>query len=221
MDKIHFNSELQHLVSENLRRFDHVENNMNGFQGAAVAITIVEYQDKACLPGIVSDPSNDCAAIILTRRSRQLKNHSGQWALPGGKIDEGESAEEAALRELDEEVGLKVVPLNILGTLDVFFTRSGFAIVPVVIWGGMVEKLYPNPGEVDSIHRIPLSEFFRNDSPLLVDEQQSRNPILYMPVGNTAIATPTAALLYQFKEVALEGKSTRVAHYEEPRFAWK
>ena len=108
-----------------------------------------------------------------------------------------------------------------MGTLDDFTTRSGFVITPVVIWGDDRVDLIPSPAEVASIHRIPLTEFLRADAPVIRESPESGAPLLLMPVGNTCIAAPTAAMLYQFREVALLGKSTRVAHYEQPAFAWK
>ena len=159
-------------------------------------------------------------ALILTIRSEHLKNHGGQRAFPGGRIDAGETAEQAALRELEEEVGLQLDESRVLGRLDDYATRSGFVITPVVIWGGLVTDLYANPAEVASIHRIPLSEFLRNDAPILEQEKDREHPVLKMPLGNDWIAAPTAALAYQFSEVALMGRHTRVAHFDQPRFAW-
>jgi 8-oxo-dGTP pyrophosphatase MutT (NUDIX family) len=164
---------------------------------------------------------NTQAALILTRRAASLRQHSGQWALPGGRIDEGESAEQAALRELEEEVGLKLDPDAIMGRLDDFATRSGYVITPVVVWAGTARNIAPNPGEVQSIHRIPITEFQRADAPILNARHGSEHPVLLMPVGESWIAAPTAAFLYQFREVCIAGLNTRVAHFEQPEFAWK
>ncbi|MBW2659547.1 MAG: CoA pyrophosphatase, partial [Deltaproteobacteria bacterium] len=162
------------------------------------------------------------AALILTRRSARLKTHAGQWALPGGSIDLGEDPQQAALRELGEEVGLHLEEERVIGCLDDFVTRSGFLITPVVIWGGRVPTLVPNEREVASIHRISCRELLREDAPVYsYGMDESSEPVLLMPVGDATIATPTAALLYQFREVALRGKATRVAHFEQPYFAWK
>ena len=136
-------------------------------------------------------------------------------------IDDGETAEQAALRELHEEVDLHLESDSILGRLDDFTTRSGYTITPVVIWGGENPELTPNPSEVDSIHRIPLSEFLREDAPLLESIPESDDPVLLMPVGHGWIASPTGAILYQFREVALNGRQIRVSHYEQPYFAWQ
>ena len=118
-------------------------------------------------------------------------------------MDGGETPEQAALRELFEEVGLKLGLDQVIGRLDDFTTRSGFVISPVVIWGGTAAELSPNPDEVESIHRIPLKEFMRKDAPILHENNESKNPILLMPVGNSWIAAPTAGIIYQFREVAI------------------
>jgi 8-oxo-dGTP pyrophosphatase MutT (NUDIX family) len=135
-------------------------------------------------------------------------------------MDAGETPEEAALRELQEEVGLQLSPGAVLGRLDDFVTRSGFAITPVVVWGGAAPVLVENAAEVASIHRIPLEEFMRADAPLLDVIEDSAHPMLRMPVGQQHwIAAPTAAFLYQFREVCIAGRATRVAHFEQPLFA--
>jgi 8-oxo-dGTP pyrophosphatase MutT (NUDIX family) len=158
--------------------------------------------------------------VLLTRRAMHLRNHPGQWALPGGRVEPGESAADAALRELHEEVGLELGPEAVLGLLDDFPTRSGFAITPVVVWAGAVRNaLVPNPAEVASIHRVRLTELQRADAPLLEAIDDSPHPVLRMPVGDGWVAAPTAALLFQFREVCLAGRATRVAHYEQPLFA--
>jgi mutator protein MutT len=209
-----------------------VERNLRGFavraagagtlRAAAVAVAIVQEGRGADLPGIaVPDGWSTRASLLLTRRAEGLGDHSGQWALPGGRIDPGETAEQAALREMAEEVGLSLEPGSVLGRLDDFTSRSGFLITPVVVWGGAARDLVPNAGEVASIHRIPLSEFLRADAPLLETLEGSEHPVLRMPVGECSIAAPTAAMLYQFREVCLLGRTTRVAHYEQPLFARK
>jgi 8-oxo-dGTP pyrophosphatase MutT (NUDIX family) len=189
---------------------------------AAVAVAITDEGHGADLPGLPAPASwSEKAALVLTRRALHLRKHPGQWALPGGRIDVGETAEQAALREMAEEVGLELDEDAVLGRLDDFVTRSGFIITPVVIWAGAARHITPNPVEVASIHRIPVTEFMRADAPMLADEGNSDQMVLRMPVGNHWIAAPTAAVLYQFREVCIEGRSTRVAHFEQPAFAWK
>lgn len=193
-----------------------------GQRAAAVAVAITDEGHGAGLPGMAAHADWSAeAALILTRRSGALRNHAGQWALPGGRVDDGETAEQTALRELAEEVALQLEPTAVLGRLDDFVTRSGFAITPVVVWAGAARDMAPNPTEVDSIHRIPVHEFQRPDAPMLEHLADSAHPVLRMPVGDSWIAAPTAAILYQFREVCLAGRSTRVAHFEQPTFAWK
>ncbi len=194
----------------------------DGGRAAAVAVAIADEgfgADLAGMPRHSSWQSN--AALLLTRRSSKLRNHAGQWAFPGGRLDHGESAEETALREMHEEIGLKLPPSAILGRLDDFATRSGFVITPVVIWAGSQAIFSPNAHEVESIHRIPVAELLRADAPLLDPGPEEGRPVLRMPIGDDWIAAPTAAILYQFREVCVLGKATRVGHFDQPAFAWR
>jgi 8-oxo-dGTP pyrophosphatase MutT (NUDIX family) len=191
-------------------------------RSAAVAITVADEAFGADLEGLpVHETWSTRAALILTRRAAHLNNHPGQWALPGGRTDPNETAEATALREMHEEVGLELTADDVLGRLDDFVTRSGFVMTPVVIWGGSRRQLERNPAEVEQIHRIPITELMRADAPMLEHIPASDRPVLRMPVGTTHIAAPTAAILYQFREVCVLGRDTRVAHYEQPEFAWR
>ncbi|MGB9498168.1 MAG: hypothetical protein ACKVE4_00120 [Dissulfuribacterales bacterium] len=98
--------------------------------------------------------------------------------------------------------------------------QAAVAITVVEVAHGTGVNLTPNLSEVESIHRISIEEFMRKDAPILHENAESKNSILLMPVGNSWIAAPTAAMIYQFREVAIIGKDTRVAHYEQPYFAW-
>ena len=213
---------LKDRISANLRAFDAHTASGSDLRRAAVAITVTDEGLGADLPGI-DDPDqwSANAALLLTRRSAKLRNHPGQWAFPGGRLDAGETLIEAALREMREEVFVDVPEEAVLGVLDDFVTRSGFAMTPVIVWGGANLQARPNPDEVASIHRIPLQEFLRDDAPILEEAETSEHPVLRMPVGTDWIAAPTAALIYQFREVCLAGRHTRVAHYEQPEFAWR
>jgi len=213
---------LRQLIQDKLDAFAVHEAASAGHRAAAVAVAVAEEGEGAQLPGFTPPGHwSTRAALILTRRALGLGNHPGQWALPGGRIDPGESAEEAALRELWEEVGLQLEPSAVMGRLDGFVTRSGFAITPVVVWAGAARTLVPNPAEVASIHRVPLAEFMREDAPYLDAIEDSVHPVLRMPVGSHWVAAPTAAFIYQFREVCLAGRETRVAHFEQPLFARK
>jgi len=162
------------------------------------------------------------AAFLLCRRAARMNRHAGQWALPGGRIDDGESVESAALREVEEELGLRVDPSEVLGTLDDYPTRSGFVITPVVVWGGDVIDLVPDPAEVAQVLRIGLHELCRPDSPRFVSIPESDRPVVQLPVGRDLIHAPTGAVLLQFRWVCLDGKAdARVNELEQPVFAWR
>jgi 8-oxo-dGTP pyrophosphatase MutT (NUDIX family) len=177
---------------------------------AAVAIIVAEGEDRGE------------AAVLLTRRPQHLNRHAGQYALPGGRMDAGETAEAAALRETAEELGLHLDPAAILGRLDDYATKSGFCITPVVIWGGPDLTLKPDPNEVARVHRVPLSELDSPEIPTIDRPFDGSAPILGLPLASLghSLHAPTAALLYQFREVALRGEATRVADFDQPRFAW-
>lgn len=213
---------LRRRIAERLQGFA-VQSVQGGTSRSAAVVVAVCDEGFGAEVGALPRPAkwSHQAALILTRRSQQLRNHAGQWALPGGRIDSGETPEQAALRELAEEVDLHLQPGSVLGRLDDFVTRSGFAITPVVVWAGAARRMHANADEVESIHRIAVDEFLREDAPMLDALSGSEHPVLRMPVGDTWIAAPTAAILYQFRELCIEGRPTRVAHFEQPPFAWR
>jgi 8-oxo-dGTP pyrophosphatase MutT (NUDIX family) len=102
------------------------------------------------------------ARLILTKRASHLKHHAGQIALPGGKVDATDaSAEAAALREANEEVGLRAASVTILGQLPAHETVTGFSVTPVVslVRGDFVPV--PEAGEVDEVFTVPLEHVLR------------------------------------------------------------
>ncbi|HET7794017.1 MAG TPA: CoA pyrophosphatase [Rhizobacter sp.] len=217
-------NQLRALIESHLRAFERQAASAGGAapHTAAVAMAVVDEGHGAELAGFPRHAGwSTEAALLLTRRAHTLRRHAGQWALPGGRIDAGETPEQAALREMAEEVDLRLDAHAILGQLDDYVTRSGFVITPVVVWAGAARELAPNPDEVASVHRIPIAEFMRSDAPLLDRSAHSEHAVLRMPVGRDWIAAPTAALLYQFREVCIAGRATRVAHFDQPAFAWK
>ena len=136
------------------------------------------------------------------------------------RCDAGETIEQTALRELHEELGVLASTDDILGTLDDYPTRSGYLIAPVVVWSPGV-TLTPNPAEVAAAYRIACSELFREGSPEIIAIEESDRPIIRLPLPVANVNAPTAAVLYQFREVALAGRDTRVDHFEQPVFAWR
>lgn len=161
------------------------------------------------------------ASLLLCRRALGMRRHAGQWALPGGRLEPGEDPLTAALRELDEELGLRLGPDDVVGWLDDYATRSGFVISPVVLWGGGDPVLAPDPDEVFAAYRIGLHAL-RDCAPRLIEAFGGSGPILQLPLGNDLIHAPTGAILFQFREVALHGRAgERVDRFEEPAFAWR
>ncbi|HEX4494118.1 MAG TPA: CoA pyrophosphatase [Thermoanaerobaculia bacterium] len=183
-------------------------------RAAAVAVVVVSGE-------VVLGEKGD-AAVLLTRRASSLRRHGGQWALPGGRLDPGETPEMAALRELEEEVGLALPPASLLGRLDDYATRSGFVITPVVVWGGDgAAPLRTDPREVAGVYRVPLDDLLDPRNLVLQSIPESDRPVLALAILGTLVYAPTAAVLHQFAEVAVAGRETRVDHYEQPLFAWK
>ena len=189
----------------NLRRFTRVAIPLAGRRAAAVAIAL--------------SGSDGETAIWLTRRTLKLRAHPGQFALPGGRLDAGEDAIAAALRELHEELGVAAGRSQCLGLLDDYATRSGYVITPVVVRVSDGQRLTLNPSEVAELHRIPLTEL--DVPPRFLRIPESDRPVIQLPLAGHLVHAPTAAVLYQFREVALHGRDTRVADLEQPVFAWR
>jgi 8-oxo-dGTP pyrophosphatase MutT (NUDIX family) len=205
-----FDAGLRARVTAHLGRFVRRESSDSSLVRAAVAATLVgDTEGRAC--------------FLITRRSSRLRDHPGQWALPGGRVDPGETAEETARRELFEELGLELSAAAVLGRLDDYATRSGFAITPVVFWGGASPALVPNRDEVETAYVVPIADLDRPEIPELRTIPESDRPVLSLPIPmlGTSIHAPTAAVLFQLREVAIHGRETRVSHYEQPLFAWK
>lgn len=232
---------LRSRITANLTRHERLELPLDGRRHAAVAILLVDSvagsdqvdpfgataDDLSVIPSDVSDLDGRMsgvaggASFVLCRRSAGLNSHASQWALPGGRLDAGESAVDAALRETDEEIGVRVGPDSVLGVLDDYATRSGYVITPVVVWGGAGVEIVPHPDEVLAAYCIGLHELLRDDSPRFVTIPESDRPVVQVPLGGDLIHAPTGALLVQFRWVALDGRvNERVADFEQPVFAW-
>lgn len=198
---------------------DAVAEALDGFERRAVPAAEVRGHSAVAI-ALVPGGSPGETAFVLTRRSSRLRSHKGQWALPGGRLDPGETPRVAALREFHEEIGILLEPESILGVLDDYVTRSGYCITPLVVWAAdRPFRAVPNPDEVASVHLIAVSEI--DAEPRFLDIPESDRPVIQVPLLGSFIHAPTGALLYQFREVVLHARSTRVAHFEQPVFAWK
>lgn len=236
-----YSNALRSQLQGRLAGHDRQELPLGSRRAAAVAIVLVdsdaerhdrepllpEHLDLSMLPGedarrldgrmvgVAGGP-----AFLLCRRTSRLRRHAGQWALPGGRIDAGETALEAALREVDEELGLRLTADAVVGWLDDYETRSGYRISPAVLWGGADPRIEPSPDEVLAVYRIGLRAL-EECQPRFITIAESDRPVLQLPLGNDLIHAPTGAVLLQLREVALLGHAGyRVNDVEEPVFAW-
>jgi 8-oxo-dGTP pyrophosphatase MutT (NUDIX family) len=237
-----YDHELRDRLAANLAAHPPYDHPVGDLRQAAVAVVVVDSDAElhgtdegtvdqvrlADIPGVdlstLSGRLDGVAggpAVLLTRRAAKLRNHGGQWALPGGRVDPGESPFATAVRELHEELGLPLGAGSLLGRLDDYPTRSGYVIRPFVFWGGADPELHPDPREVATVHRVSVRELCRHDSPRFVTIPESPRPVIQLPIGGDLIHAPTAAVLYQFRLVAIEGRSERVDHLEQPVFAWR
>ena len=238
---VELTSELRSSIAANLARHDRLGVPLDGRRHAAVAIVLVDSvhgsdgvdpfgataEDMSVIPsdvtgldGRMADVAGG-ASFVLCRRSAGLNRHASQWALPGGRLDDGETAIDAALRETREEIGVDLGIDAVLGVLDDYATRSGYVVTPVVVWGGADVEIVPNPDEVLAAYRIGLHELTRDDSPRFVSIPESDRPVVQVPLGGDLVHAPTGALLVQFRWVALDGRiNERVIDFEQPVFAW-
>lgn len=110
------------------------------------------------------EETDEGPGVVLTRRRRDLRSHPGQLSFPGGRIDEGETVEEAALREAQEEIALRPDSVEVAGRGPTFFIPpSGFWVVPVIARWREPHELQPNPWEVDEVLHVPLTTLLEEE----------------------------------------------------------
>lgn len=243
MSAIAFTPQLRSTLKANLDAHPRREHDLQGRRHAAVAVVLVDSDAEqhdvepltiaeinSLIPGYVvgeGEPDGRMigvaggAAFLLCRRPGGMNRHAGQWALPGGRVDKDETPVDTALRELDEELGLRLTSESLLGLLDDYPTRSGYVITPVVLWGEADPELVPSPDEVLAVYRIGLQALV-SVVPRMLSIPESDRPVLQLPLGNDLLHAPTAAILFQLRQVALLGQAgERVDQLEQPVFAWR
>lgn len=156
---------------------------------AAVLVPIVEHEDGAC--------------VLLTERASGLRNHSGQIAFPGGRMDpEDETAIDTALREAEEEIGLPRSYVKPLGYLDAYLSSSNYFVLPVVALVRPGAPLLPNPEEVADVFEVPLS-FLMDEANHELHARHWRGALRQyyaMPFGRRYIWGVTAGILRNMYE---------------------
>lgn len=191
-----------------------IKENLASFPRRAAALPA--RRGLAAVALCVLDADTDPQLLLIKRVGRGL--NPGQWALPGGRVDTDETPTGAALRELDEELGICQDHGAVAGLLDDYVTDSGYSITPVVVLPGGATFPRRNPAEVHSVHRIPVSRLLLDDLPRW-RQTRDRGPLLQMPLRrNMVVHAPTGAILWQFREVALLGRPLRVNDLIQPAF---
>lgn len=116
-----------------------------GLRPAAVLIAVTEREDHPEGPG-----------VLLIHRPSHMRAHPGQVAFPGGKLEPGENAIEAALREAEEELGIHAADVRVIGPTDKFRTGTGYDVTPVLARVPPDLPLDPNPAEVAEWFEAPF-----------------------------------------------------------------
>jgi 8-oxo-dGTP pyrophosphatase MutT (NUDIX family) len=188
--------------------------NMAGFERRAVEGAHL----RRAAVAILLSPVEGQPAFALTRRALTLRRGAGNFALPGGNADPGETALDTALRETHEELGVSPHLSESLGQLDDFVTLGGHLVTPVILWSPAPLALVPNPSEVDRAWQVPLSDLDHPEAPRQEPHPDGGEAILRMFAADSWVNPPTAAWLYQFREVALRGRTVRVDTVGQPNW---
>jgi 8-oxo-dGTP pyrophosphatase MutT (NUDIX family) len=193
---------LRALIRRHLAGFDRREACAD-LRRAAVAVTLL---DLDTTPRV----------LVLKRAARGL--NAGQWALPGGKLEPGEDAVTAALRELAEEAGVHVGPNGVAGRLDDYVTDSGFCITPIVVLAPPGARPERNASEIQSLHPVTLARLLADDVPRWKPLPGGGRLLQMRLRRDMVVHAPTGAILLQFREVALRGVELRIADLVQPEW---
>lgn len=193
---------LRARIEGHLARFDRIAMDIGERRRAAVAIVL--------------SPTKKGPAYLLTRRALHMRRGAGNYALPGGNVDPGEDAIDTARRETDEELGVRLGREAALGLLDDFVTLGGHVVTPVVFWTPEPLTIAPNPEEVHAAWFVPLADLDHPKAPRSEPNPDGGPPILRMYSRGGWLNPPTAAWLYQFREVCLHGRLVRTDAIGQP-----
>jgi len=191
-----------------------IEGHLAGFERLALDVGDRRHAAVA----IVLSPTDKGPAYLLTRRALHMRRGAGNYALPGGNVDPGEDAIDAALRETQEELGVRLEREAALGLLDDFVTLGGHVVTPVVVLTTEPLTITPNPEEVHDAWFVPLSDLDHPRAPRREAHPNGGPSILRMYSRGSWINPPTAAWLYQFREVCLHGRPCRTDAIGQPNW---
>lgn len=194
--------DLRTRITSHLAAFERIEIDPTGRRRAAVAIVLA--------------PGPKGPTYLLTRRAMHLRRNAGNYALPGGGFDPGEDAIAAACRETQEEVGVDLPREAALGLLDDFLTLGGHVVTPVVLWSATPLSPVANPEEVHVVWQVPVSDLDHPRAPRREKHPDGGPPILRMYARGGWVNPPTAAFLWQFREVCLHGRAARTDQIGQP-----
>ncbi len=162
----------------------------------------IEYKEASVLVPITFDKHG--AAVVFTKRSKTLKNHPGQIAFPGGKVEKSDSSKmETAIRECFEEIFLKQNDINILGTLPEHKTATRYSITPFVAVIKNFDNLKPDLSEVTEIFKVPLEFLLTNKNMSIQSRNFDGHDLSYfiIPYGPYYIWGATARIIKTFSDL--------------------
>jgi len=195
---------LRARIAANLAAHDRIALDPTGRRPAAVAIVVA--------------PSEAGPSFLLTRRALHMRRGAGNYALPGGNADPGEDAIDAARRETEEELGVVLPREAAVGLLDDFLTLGGHVVTPVVFCWPAPLTIVPNPEEVHIAWSVPIADLDHPKSPRREKHPDGGPSILRMYARGSWLNPPTAAWLWQFREVALHGRPARTDQIGQPNW---